>query len=109
MLPTILFAVSLAFQDHASLGSPDPMEIVEKLYESEAQQQAFARAQNRMYDSFLEQRFQRKFNGLAKALLEFGQSWNRSHEFDPAQMDRLEKAWRDLAKADRWFNTSAGE
>ena len=85
------------------------MEIIQKMYEADAQQQTLDRLQDRLYESSREHRFQSKFNGLAKALREFGESWNRSHAIDHAQMDRLEKAWHDLAKADSWFNTSADE
>lgn len=106
---TVFFTLSLAFQNQVVIQSSDPLDTADTMRQSEARERALEQASDRQFDLFLERKFEIRYNDVAKALGDFGASWNRRHAIDPAKARRLKKAWHELGKAEPWFDTSAGK
>ncbi len=107
MFIPIFFSLSLAFQDPTVVQNTDTFELAEKWNETQAKQDALQNQADKVYNLLLERRFEVKFNGVAHALEDFGKTWNRSHTIDPAKAKKIDKAWRELEKADAWFDPDA--
>jgi hypothetical protein len=105
MFTTLFFSMSLAWQT-GIVAERQPMDLIEKMYEDQAREEALDRALQRQFDSAKQRKFERRFNDMARALADFGETWNQSHKIDERKAERLKKAWRDLGKSNGWFNTS---
>jgi hypothetical protein len=106
MLTTLFFTMSLAWQSGASINA-QPLDLIERMYEEQARQNARERAAQRQFDATKTHVFELRFNNMAKALADFGETWNQYHRIDQHKAQRLRKAWRDLERADPWFDTSS--
>ena len=106
MFTTLLFTISLAWQS-AITAERQPLDLIEKMYEQQAHEDARGIALQRQFDRARQRQFEQRFNSVARALADFGQTWNRSHKVDERKAERLKKAWRDLGQSDGWFNASA--
>jgi hypothetical protein len=106
MFTTIFVTMALAWQSGDAIGVR-PLDLIEMMYEDQARAQALDGAFDHRYDLMKQQQFVLRYNDVAKALADFGQTWNKSHQVDQRKVQRLRKAWRDLAKTDSWFDTSA--
>lgn len=106
MFTTFFFSMSLAWQSSSALGQ-NPLDLVEMMYEAQAREESMDRAFQRQSDAARQHAFILRFNHVAKALAEFGETWNQSHKVDQHEAQRLRKAWRDLEKTDGWFDTSS--
>jgi hypothetical protein len=106
MFTTLFFTMSLAWQSGIT-AERQPLDLIEKMYEEQAREDALSRAFQRQFDRTRQREFEQRFNNVARALADFGQTWNQSHKVDKRKAGRLKKAWRDLEKSDGWFNTSA--
>jgi len=107
MFTTLFFTMSLAWQSHGTALSPGACEMIQNMYEEQAHEEALDRAFGQQSDAAKQRQFESRFNNVAKALADFGETWNQSHKIDERKEERLRKAWRDLGKVDRWFNTSS--
>ena len=106
MFTTLFFTMSLAWQSGAALGS-HPLDLIETMYEEQTRENAMERAFQRQFDTAKQHEFLLRYNDVAKALADFGETWNQFHKIDQRKAQRLKKAWRDLEKADAWFDTSS--
>jgi hypothetical protein len=106
MFTTLFFTMSLAWQSGIT-AERQPLHLIEKMYETQAQDDVLDRAFQRQLDRTRQRQFEQRFNNVARALADFGETWNQSHQVDERKAKRLKKAWRDLGKSDGWFNTSA--
>jgi hypothetical protein len=106
MFTTLFFTMSLAWQSGSAIESR-PFDLIEMMYEEQARAHALERAFQRQSDTTKQQVFELRFNDVAKALADFGGTWNQSHKIDERKAERLRKAWRNLGKADAWFDTSS--
>jgi hypothetical protein len=109
MFTTLFFTMSLAWQSQSKPLNPSSLEMIETIYEEQAREEAMERAFQRYSDTTKQRQFELRFNDVAKALAEFGDTWNQSHKIDERKAQRLRKAWRDLGKADPWFDTSSSK
>jgi hypothetical protein len=107
MFTTLFFTMALGWQSPATSLDPNSLRMVDKIYESEAREEALERAFGRRSDATKLREFELRFNDVAKALADFGQTWNHSRKVDERKAERLRKAWRELGKTDGWFDTSA--
>lgn len=105
MFTTLFFAMSLAWQSGGSL-EQSPLDMVQLMYEQQARAQALDQAFDHNSRMMKQRELEQRFNKVAKALAAFGETWNKSHEIDTREEERLRKAWRELGKADAWFGTS---
>ena len=106
MFATLFFSMSLAWQSGITSESR-PLDLVELMYEEQARENALERGFQRQSDLMKQHTFELRFNDVAKALADFGETWNQSHRIDRRKSERLRKAWRDLGKTDAWFDTSS--
>lgn len=106
MFTTLFFTMSLAWQSGIT-AERQPLDVIEKMYEEQAHEDALGRAFQRQFDNTKQREFEQRFNTVARALADFGQTWNQTHKVDERKAKRLKKAWRDLGKSDGWFNTAA--
>jgi hypothetical protein len=104
MFTTLFFTMSLAWQSGIT-ADRERFDLIEKMYETQAHHEALGRALERQFDSIRQRQFEKRFNDMARALADFGETWNQSHRVDERKAKRLKKAWRDLGKSDGWFNT----
>ena len=106
MFTTLFFTMSLAWQSGIT-AERQPLDLIENMYETQAHEDALDRAFQRQLDRTRQRQFEQRFNNVARALADFGETWNQSHKVDERKAKRLKKAWRDLGKSDGWFKSSA--
>lgn len=106
MFTTLFLTLSLAWQSPDVTGTR-PLDLIELMYEHQAQQEAMSKVFDRQLDMTKQRQFELRYNDLAKALAAFGETWNQSHRIDERKAQRLRKAWRNLGKTDAWFDTSS--